>query len=185
MHLKSPLYATHLRYEKKNNKKTLHLKEFSFTLLLWSIHIHKSGLLSFSVYINSLITYLSPQSKSHRPCKWLISVCVSSSSCWLLWKALHKEYISLSGFSLFMVSWLNKMLLLPKPSTSLWILWFGYEFYLLSPESCHHFLSPSQQPCMVDVNNLFLQMSVFSTQSHSQERRQAGLKAMSESELVG
>lgn len=55
---------------------------FPFTFLLWGICFHKSHLLSFSVYSNSIITSLSPLLRSHRLYKQLnhtLNICMSHS----------------------------------------------------------------------------------------------------------
>lgn len=151
------------------------LSSFSFHTSLVECILSQIGPLPFSVSISSIITYLSPHSRTHRPCKQLnctLNICVRLIVLLLTSVKSPSQiiYIPLSDFSLFMVSPLNKMMLLSKSSTSLLIPPFLHEYHLLSPESWHPFLSPSQQPHMVDVDNLDLQMGVLSTQRVTQKR---------------
>ena len=60
-------------------KTPVSLSSFSFHTSLVEYILSQIGSLPFSVYINSIITYLSPYSRSQRPCKQLnytLTICV-------------------------------------------------------------------------------------------------------------
>lgn len=146
---------------------------FPFTFLLWGICFHKSHLLSFSFSSNSIITSLSSLLRSHRPYKQLnhtLNICMSHSPPLDFCEEFFTKNIfpCLDSACLWYFNWV-KYCYFPSPAQALDSdLGINITCYWQSPDTIS-FNHPNI-PCVVDLDNLVLQMSAFSMQKVTQRK---------------